>query len=64
MTEVLALATLLLPIITAVTELVKRSVSIPKNGVPAIALAAGLLIGLASYPFTDLEWVLRLWAGG
>ncbi|SFG73491.1 holin [Sporolactobacillus nakayamae] len=64
MTEVLMLATLLLPMITAVTELVKRTVSIPKNTVPAIALGVGVLIGLAAYPFTDLELVLRLWAGG
>lgn len=64
MTEVLALATILLPVITAVTELIKRSVSVPKNAVPLIALVTGLLIGLAAYPFTDLEPALRLWAGG
>ncbi|MDN3956810.1 holin [Sporolactobacillus laevolacticus] len=64
MTEVLALATIMLPIITAVTQLIKKSISIPKNAVPAIAFGVGLIIGLAAYPFTDLPPVLRLWAGG
>lgn len=64
MSEILVLATIILPIVTAVTQLVKNSITMPKNLVPIIALVVGLLIGLAAVPFTDLGLVLRLWAGG
>lgn len=64
MTEVLIFATVLAPIILALVELVKRSVPVPKNLIPLIALVIGVLIGFAAYPFTELALDLRLWAGG
>jgi len=64
MTEVLLFATILAPIILALVELVKKSVTFPKNYIPLIALLIGVLIGLAAYPFTDLALDLRLWSGG
>ncbi|AQS55303.1 holin [Novibacillus thermophilus] len=64
MEQVLIFATILAPIITALVELVKRSVPVPKNVIPAISLVIGLFVGAVAYPFTDLELVLRLWSGG
>ncbi|GKV69867.1 hypothetical protein NCCP2716_23650 [Sporosarcina sp. NCCP-2716] len=64
MTDVLIFATILAPIILAVTELFKRTLDLPKKVIPAIAFAVGLFIGFAASPFTDLDIVLRLWSGG
>lgn len=64
MEQVLIFATVLAPVITALVELVKRSVPIPKRVIPATSLLTGMFIGAAAYPFTDLDLVLRLWAGG
>lgn len=63
METVLVLATVILPILLAVVELIKRTVNIQKNFIPVIALVIGLFIGAAATPFTDLDFVLRLWAG-
>ncbi|MCM3715922.1 holin [Halalkalibacter oceani] len=64
MEAVLLFATVISPVILALVELIKRSVSFPKNYVPAVAFVVGLLVGVVSYPFTDLSLSLRLWAGG
>ncbi len=64
MEQILSLATLLLPIITAVTQVIKRSISMPKRLVPICALVVGLLLGLAAIPLTDLDWLTRAWGGG
>ncbi len=64
MTNVLIFATVLAPIILAMVELIKRTANIPKNYIPLIAFAVGIFIGFAASPFTDLNLVLRLWAGG
>ncbi|WP_077623852.1 holin [Sediminibacillus massiliensis] len=64
MEEVLIFATVLLPFVTALVELAKKTINIPKNIVPAISFLVGILIGAIAYPFTDVELVLRLWAGG
>lgn len=64
MQQVLIFATLIMPVVAALMEGVKRSVKLPKNFLPAISLIIGLLIGAAAYKFTDMDLVLRLWAGG
>jgi hypothetical protein len=64
MTAILAFATIALPFVTALTQLAKQSIKMPKNLVPMLALAFGLLIGWLAFPLTDLTWVLRLWGGG
>lgn len=64
MTTVLFFATILAPVVMALTELIKRTVKIKKNYIPFIAFAVGIFIGFASQPFTDLDLVLRLWSGG
>ena len=64
METVLIFAPVLSPIILALVELVKKTVRVPKNLIPLTSLLIGFLIGAAAYPFTELELVLRLWAGG
>lgn len=64
MEQVLIFATILLPVVTALVELAKKTVKIPKNLIPLLSLILGLIIGIVAYPFTDLDTVLRLWAGG
>ncbi|MNP27442.1 Phage holin [compost metagenome] len=62
--DVMAFASILAVFVLALVQLVKNSINIPRNAVPVIGLLIGLLIGAAAYPFTDLDIVLRLWAGG
>ncbi|OMD36518.1 holin [Paenibacillus odorifer] len=62
--DVMAFASILAVFVLALVQLVKNSINIPRNTVPVIGLLIGLLIGAAAYPFTELDFVLRLWAGG
>jgi quinol-cytochrome oxidoreductase complex cytochrome b subunit len=62
--DVMAFASILAVFVLALVQLVKNSFNIPRNAVPIIGLLIGLLIGAAAYPFTELDIVLRLWAGG
>lgn len=64
MEEVLLFATVLAPILTALVQLVKKTVNMPTNIVPAVSFVLGIVLGAGAYPFTDLDLVLRLWAGG
>lgn len=64
MTAVLFFATILVPIVTALVEVVKKATNIPVNFVSVLAVIVGLIIGFAAEPFTDLDYVNRLWAGG
>lgn len=64
MEAVMVFATILSPVILALVQLVKTTVKLPNNYLPLVALVIGLLVGLAAQPFTDLDLVLRLWAGG
>lgn len=61
--QVMAFASVLSVIILAAVQLVKKTVPVPNNFVPLVGLIAGLLIGWAAQPFTDLGLELRLWAG-
>ncbi|WP_339320510.1 holin [Paenibacillus sp. FSL R10-2734] len=62
--DVMAFASILAVFVLALVQLVKNSINIPRNAVPIIGLLIGLLIGAAAYPFSELDLVLRLWAGG
>ncbi|WP_313641971.1 holin [Paenibacillus sp. FSL K6-0276] len=62
--SVLAFASVLAVFVMALVQLVKNSVQLPRNIVPVVGLAIGLLVGAIAYPFTDMNLILRLWAGG
>lgn len=62
--EIVIFATLLAPIILSLTELLKLTFKLNKNLLPAVSFVVGLAVGVAAFPFTDLDSVLRLWAGG
>ena len=62
--EVLVFATWLAPTVTALIELLKRSINMPKNLVPVLSVVLGLTVSALAYPFTPLTLDLRLWAGG
>ncbi|ETT46262.1 holin [Paenibacillus odorifer] len=64
LTDVLAYASVLAVFVLALVQLVKNNITMPKNLVPFVGLAIGLLIGAVGYKFTELDLVLRLWAGG
>jgi hypothetical protein len=64
MTQVLLFATLIAAIVTAAMEMIKRATTIPSKWVPIVAFFIGLGVGVAAYPFTEMELVLRLWSGG
>ncbi|WP_163526604.1 holin [Halobacillus ihumii] len=63
MEAVLIFATVIAPLLAGAVELVKRTVNVPKNWVPALSFVLGIGIGALAYPFTDLNLILRLWAG-
>ncbi|WP_102336538.1 holin [Salimicrobium jeotgali] len=63
MTQVLLFATVIAPFVAGIVEVVKKTVSLPKNFVPLIALVIGVGLGAAASPFTDMDLLLRLWAG-
>lgn len=63
MDNVLIFATVIAPIIYALVQAVKLTFTLPKNYIPVISIAIGLLVGLLSNPFTDLDMGLRLWSG-
>lgn len=62
--NVIAFASVLAVFVLALVQLVKTTINLPKNIVPLVGVVIGILVGAAASPFTDLELVLRLWAGG
>ncbi|WP_068784774.1 holin [Paenibacillus phocaensis] len=64
LTNVLAFASVLSVFVLALVQLVKTTINLPKNLIPFIGVVIGVLVGAAAYPFTEMELVLRLWAGG
>lgn len=64
MEQVLMFATVLIPLVTSMVELVKKTFCLPKNWIPMISFVIGLIVGALAYPFTEMDLILRLWAGG
>lgn len=66
MTMVLTFATVIGLIVTMFMEMLKQAFKekLSANLIPVVAFVVGLAIGAVSYPFTDMDLVLRLWAGG
>ncbi|MCP3025429.1 holin [Halobacillus sp. A5] len=63
METVLLFASVILPIVSALIQVMKKSVNLPKNYLPLISIVIGLLVGGLAFPFTDLDLTMRLWAG-
>lgn len=63
MDNLLVFATVLAPIVTALIQVITKSVKVPKDSVPLLALIVGIVVGFVAYPFTDLSFDLRMWAG-
>ncbi|MGG1595550.1 holin [Terribacillus saccharophilus] len=64
MNEVMIFATTLSPIVLALVQLVKKTTPVNNRYLPLISLLVGMVVGFISEPFTPLDTVLRLWAGG
>lgn len=64
MTDVLLFATVIGVVVSAFMEMIKRATEIPNKYVPVVAFVVGLFVGAVAYPFTSMDLVLRLWAGG
>lgn len=63
MVEILALATIITPITTAVIEAIKRAELVKGRFLPLLAMLIGIGIGTAAI-FVETEIILRMWAGG
>ncbi|MDC3418375.1 holin [Aquibacillus salsiterrae] len=64
MEQVLSFATVLTPIVSALVQLVKKTVTVKKNYLPLGSFLIGIVLGILAYPFADLALVPRIWAGG
>ena len=64
MVDILVLSSILVPVIAGLVEVVKNAVNMKVNFIPVVALLVGLLIGFLATPISDLDYVMRLWAGG
>ena len=60
MQEVLLLATIIAPVVLGLVEVLKRTTSIPHTLIPLTAVG----VGFFAEPFTELDAISRLWAGG
>ena len=63
MTEVLIFATVLAPIVTAVIEILKRTLPMNERCLPILAVVLAVGIGAIATPFTEMVLTERLWAG-
>ncbi|WYP24733.1 holin [Alkalihalobacillus sp. FSL W8-0930] len=64
MEEVLLFASVLAPVVLALIQVLKKAVNIKVNLLPLISFGIGLFVGALATPFTEMDLVLRLWAGG
>lgn len=63
LTSVLAFSTVISVFVLAAVEGIKRTINVRRNALPAVGLVVGLMIGWLAFPFTELDLILRLWAG-
>nr|WP_258833932.1 holin [Peribacillus frigoritolerans] len=63
MQQVLIFTTILAPVVAAMVQVIKQTVSLPNNILPILSLVIGLGVGSVAFPFTDMDLVLRLWSG-
>lgn len=63
MQQVLIFTSLLAPIVGGMVQVAKKTVTLPNNILPLLSLVIGLGVGSVAFPFTEMDLVLRLWAG-
>ncbi|MBL3644045.1 holin [Bacillus sp. RHFB] len=63
MQQVLIFTSLLAPIVGGMVQMAKKSVPLPNNILPLLSLVIGMGVGSVAFPFTEMDIVLRLWAG-
>lgn len=63
MVEILAMATLIAPVVNGVVQAFKKATRINDNLLPILAIVIGAISGGGAY-FLDADMGLRLWAGG
>lgn len=61
----MAFVAVLAPIVTAIVQVIKTNVPMPKNVVPLVAVGIGLIIGIASQflGMGSYDWPVRIVAG-
>jgi len=64
MTEILAMATVITPIVSGVVEAVKRATSVNDNLLPIVAILIGVILGTLATFVVDIDIASRIWAGG
>ncbi|EIT85545.1 hypothetical protein A374_09918 [Fictibacillus macauensis ZFHKF-1] len=64
MEQMLAFASVLAPIVTGFVQLIKRTFPFRKKFIPLFSFFVGILIGVLSFPLTELELTVRIWSGG
>lgn len=55
MDNIITVAMILMPMVLAITEIVKSSVVMKKNLIPLVSVIIGLILGVLSYYVTDLH---------
>lgn len=63
MIEILALATIIVPLTTAVVEAIKKTTGVNERFLPLLAILLGIILGGGAYFLVD-DLGLRMWAGG
>lgn len=66
MDEIMLLSIILVPVVTAVVQVVKGAINIPNGIIPLVAVIIGILIGIGATPieaFADISLNVRIWVG-
>jgi len=64
MTAILAMATIITPIVSGVVEAIKRATGVNDNLLPIVAILVGVILGVLATFVVDVNTVDRVWAGG
>lgn len=63
MDNTLIFAGIIIPVVTALVQLLKVTVTLPKNLIPIISVVLSIVVAALAYPFTDLDLTMRIWSG-
>lgn len=63
MVEILAMATIIVPVTWGVLQVVKTATNANKRFIPLMAVVLGIALGIGAV-FLEADLVLRIWAGG